>query len=117
MVSRQVTKIDQGKICSGENNIGVYLKTVALHDFSQLSRLNEQLSSEKKHITIFIVRVPPVVARNSEETAKLVNELYSQAIKIGYSVFSLGYERIVITPNTVHVEDILPQKFYGSHIN
>jgi SepF-like predicted cell division protein (DUF552 family) len=63
----------------------LYLKTISLHEISQLSKLEQQLIAEREHTTILIVRITPIVSKNPEEATKLINELYSKAIEIGYS--------------------------------
>ena len=49
-----------------------------------------------------------------EQGGKLLNELYSVAVKNNYSVFRLGEERIIVSPITVQVErekeDVIPEK-------
>jgi SepF-like predicted cell division protein (DUF552 family) len=107
MRSHQIITGIPAKMSPDETYNGVYLKTISIHDFSQLSKLQEQLLAEKAHITIFIIRVTSVIAKKPEESAKLINELYLRSTEIGYSVFSQGNERIIITPNMVHVEGII----------
>jgi SepF-like predicted cell division protein (DUF552 family) len=85
----------------------LYLKTISIYDLSQLSKLQQQLIAEREHTTILIVRITPVVSKNPEEATKLINQLYSKAIEIGYCIFRLGDERIIIAPSIVQVEGIL----------
>ena len=51
---------------------------------------------------------------DTEQGGKLLNELYSSAVKNNYSVFRLGEERIIVAPVTVQIErekeDVIPEK-------
>jgi SepF-like predicted cell division protein (DUF552 family) len=80
----------------------LYLKTVSIHDYSQLSELKENLFGNKP--TILIARITPIMLGNPESGRKLLNELCSAAAANNYSVFRLGEERIILSPDSVQVE-------------
>ena len=77
----------------------LWLKTISIHSYSQLSELQDHFSN--KEPIILIARITPIVTKNIEEGMKLVNEVYSAATKKNYSVFRLGEERIIVVPPTV----------------
>lgn len=80
----------------------LYLKTVSIHAYSQLSELRENLLGNKS--TILIARITPIMLGNPESGRKLLNELCSAAAANNYSVFRLGEERIILSPDSVQVE-------------
>jgi SepF-like predicted cell division protein (DUF552 family) len=80
----------------------LYLRTVSIHDYSQLSELKHSLIGNKP--IILIARITPIMSQNPESGGKLLNELYSIATANNYSVFRLGEERIIVTPQSVQVE-------------
>lgn len=85
----------------------LWLKTISIHSYSQLSELQGEFSN--KEPVILIARITPIVTKNIEEGMKLVNELYSVATKKNYSVFRLGEERIIVVPPNVQVKGTLYQ--------
>lgn len=90
---------------SSNQQYEVSIRTVSIHDYSQLCKLEETLSY--KEPIILIARITPLFLRNIEEGTKFVNKLHSTANKNGYTVFRLGEERIIIVPNEVRVQGIL----------
>ena len=90
----------------------LYLKTVSIRNYIQLTEIKSILS--KKEPVILIVRITPIMLEDTEQGGKLLNELYSVAVKNNYSVFRLGEERIIVSPITVQVErekeDVVPEK-------
>ena len=80
----------------------LWLKTISIHSYSQLSELQDDFSN--KEPVILIARITPIVTKNIEEGMKLVNEVYSAATKKNYSVFRLGEERIILVPSNVRVK-------------
>jgi SepF-like predicted cell division protein (DUF552 family) len=80
----------------------LFLKTVSIHDYSQLSELKENLLGNKP--TILIARITPIMLGNPESGRKLLNELCSAAAANDYSVFRLGEERVILSPDSVQVE-------------
>jgi SepF-like predicted cell division protein (DUF552 family) len=90
----------------------LYLKTVSIRNYLQLREIKNILF--KKEPVILIARLTPIMLEDPEEGAKLLNELYSVAVKNNYSVFRLGEERIIVSPITVKVERekeaVIPEK-------
>jgi SepF-like predicted cell division protein (DUF552 family) len=90
----------------------LYLKTVTIRNHLQLTEIKNILF--KKEQVILIARLTPIMLEDPEQGGKLLNELYSAAVKNNYSVFRLGEERIIISPVTVHVERekeaVIPEK-------
>jgi uncharacterized protein len=82
----------------------LWLKTISIHSYSQLSELQDDFSN--KEPVILIARITPIVTKNIEEGMKLVNEVYSAATKKNYSVFRLGEERIILVPPNVRVKSL-----------
>jgi SepF-like predicted cell division protein (DUF552 family) len=85
----------------------IYLKTICLHNRSQLSELIDIFL--RKELVILIVRISPIAIKDPETRIDLVNELYKRATKNNYSVFRQGEERIIVVHRTVKVGDILTQ--------
>ena len=81
----------------------LWLKTISIHSYSQLSELQDDFSN--KEPVILIARITPIVTKNIEEAMKLINEVYSMATK-KYSVFRLGEERIILVPSNVRVKSL-----------
>jgi SepF-like predicted cell division protein (DUF552 family) len=90
----------------------LYLKTVSIRNYLQLTEIKSILS--KKEAVMLIVRITSIMLEDPEQGGKLLNELYSVAVKNNYSVFRLGEERIIVSPITVQVErekdDVIPEK-------
>jgi SepF-like predicted cell division protein (DUF552 family) len=90
----------------------LYLKTVSIRNYLQLTKIRNNLF--KKEPVILIARLTPIMLEDPEEGAKLLNELYSVAVKNNYSVFRLGEERIIVSPVTVQIErekeDVISEK-------
>jgi SepF-like predicted cell division protein (DUF552 family) len=80
----------------------LYLKTVSIHNCSQLTELKNIIGKEEP--VILIARITPIMLEDPEQGGKLLNELYSVSVKNNYSVFRLGEERIIIAPITIQVE-------------
>jgi len=81
----------------------VWLRTISIHSYSQLSELQDNFCDNKEP-AILIARIIPIVTKNIEVTMKLINEVYSMATKKNYSVFRLGEERIILAPPNVRVK-------------
>jgi len=81
----------------------LWLKTISIHSYSQLSELKDHFCDNKEPV-ILIARITPIVTKNIEEAMKLINEVYSMATKKNYSVFRLGEERIILVPSNVRVK-------------
>jgi SepF-like predicted cell division protein (DUF552 family) len=88
------------------------LKYFILRNYLQLTEIKSILS--KKEAVMLIVRITSIMLEDPEQGGKLLNELYSVAVKNNYSVFRLGEERIIVSPITVQVErekdDVIPEK-------
>ena len=88
------------------------LKTVSIHDYLQLTEIKNVIG--KKEPVIMIARITSLMLEDPEQGGKLLNELYSVAVKNSYSVFRLGEERIIVSPITVKVERekeaVIPEK-------
>jgi SepF-like predicted cell division protein (DUF552 family) len=82
----------------------VCIKSVSVHNYSQISKLEENLSYKDIPV-ILIARITPLLIRNLG--AKFVNKLHSTASKNNYTVFRLGEERIIVVPNEVQVQSLL----------
>ncbi|HZI72227.1 MAG TPA: hypothetical protein VFD60_13810 [Nitrososphaeraceae archaeon] len=80
----------------------LYLRTVSIRNYLQLTEIKSILS--KKEPVILIVRITPIMLEDTEQGGKLLNELYSVSVKNNYSVFRLGEERIIVSPISVKVE-------------
>ena len=77
------------------------LKTMSIHDYSQLSEMTANMSDHEP--TILIARIAPLVIKNPEAANKFMDTLYTIAVKNDYSIFRLGEERIILTPHNVKV--------------
>jgi SepF-like predicted cell division protein (DUF552 family) len=82
---------------------GLCIKNVSMHDYSQLPKLKDNFLH--KDPFILIARITPILLKNPEKEASLVNEIYSAAIQNKYSVFRLGEGRIIAVPNSVRIEE------------
>jgi SepF-like predicted cell division protein (DUF552 family) len=91
------------------------IKTVSIHNYSQLEQLKESLLH--KEPIILIARITPLLTQNPEEGIKLVNELCLAATKNNYSVFRLGEERIMVVPSNVQIEDFASQQNQNAPIS
>jgi SepF-like predicted cell division protein (DUF552 family) len=58
----------------------LWLKTISIHSYSQLSELQDHFCDNKEPV-ILIARITPIVTKNIEEAMKLINEVYSMATK------------------------------------
>ena len=83
------------------------LKTICLHNHSQLSELIDIFL--RKELVILIIRISPFAIKDPEARIDIVNEIYKQATKNNYLVFRQGEERIVVVHSIVKVEDILAE--------
>jgi hypothetical protein len=83
------------------------LKTICLHNHSQLSELIDIFL--RKELVILIIRISPLAIKDPEARIDIVNEIYKQATKNNYLVFRQGKERIVVVHSIVKVEDILAE--------
>ena len=82
------------------------IKTVSIHNYSQLKDLEENLLSNEP--IMIIARIAPILSKDPEAATKLVNKIYSTYVENNYSVFRLGEERIMVIPSNVRVEGIKP---------
>ena len=83
------------------------LKTICLHNHSQLSELIDIFL--RKELVILIIRISPFAIKDPEARIDIVNEIYKQATKNNYLVFRQGEERVVVVHSIVKVEDILTE--------
>jgi len=81
----------------------LWLKTISIHSYSQLSELRDHFCDNKEPV-ILIARITLIVTKNIE-AMKLINEVYSMATK-KLSVFRLGEERIILVPSNVRVKSL-----------
>ena len=89
-----------------KNKKTLSIKTTSINSYSQLEHLKESLSG--KESIILIARITPILSKDSQAEAKLVDELYSnQAVKDNYSIFQLGEERIMVVPNSIQSKEVL----------
>ena len=58
----------------------LYLKTVSIHNYLQLTEIKNILF--KKEPVILIARLTPLMLEDPEEGGKLLNDLYSPALRI-----------------------------------
>jgi SepF-like predicted cell division protein (DUF552 family) len=79
------------------------LKTISIHNYSQLSEIEKSFLQQKEPV-ILIARITPLALKDPEELGKFVGELYAIAVKNNYSVFRLGEERIIVIPSSINVE-------------
>ena len=85
----------------------LFLKTICIHNHSQLSELIDIFL--RKELVILIIRISPFAIKDPEARIDIVNEIYKQATKNNYLVFRQGEERIVVVHSIVKVEDILAE--------
>jgi SepF-like predicted cell division protein (DUF552 family) len=85
----------------------LYIKTISIHDYSQLQDLKQNLTGGKDSVTILIARIAPIMSKDPEAAAKLVNELYDLTeIRSDYTLFRLGNDRLLLVPNNVQTQQI-----------
>jgi len=84
------------------------VKTISIHDYSQLQDLKQSLlGGEDSSITILIARITPIMSKDPDAAAKLVNELYDLTeIRNDYTLFRLGNDRVLLIPNNVQIQQI-----------
>jgi SepF-like predicted cell division protein (DUF552 family) len=95
----------KSNLSEGKKQLQMWLKTVSVHSYSQLPELEDTFC--RKEPVILIARITPIFTKSMKEGTRLVNDLYSVAIKKDYSVFRLGEERIILVPTNVQVKDHL----------
>ena len=83
------------------------LKTICLHNHSQLSELIDIFL--RKELVILIIRISQFTIKDPEARIDIANEIYKQATKHNYLVFPQGEERVVVVHSIVKVEDILAE--------
>jgi SepF-like predicted cell division protein (DUF552 family) len=81
------------------------LTATSIHDHSQLSELKKRLLQLEP--IILIARIAPLALKDPEAVSKLVSELHTTATKNNYSVFRLGEERIIVTPISINVTNMI----------
>jgi SepF-like predicted cell division protein (DUF552 family) len=103
--SRQVRQLTEISVLNETrtNQQQLCLKTLSIHNYLQLSELKRSIL-DKNEPVILIARITPIMLDNPEDGHKLLNELYSMAMKNNYSVFRLGEERIILAPTEVQVK-------------
>lgn len=86
----------------------LYIKTISIHNYSQLQDLKQNLPvGDEDSLTILIAGISPLMSKDPDAAAKLVNELYnSTEIRSNYTLFRLGKERLLVIPNNVQTEQI-----------
>ncbi len=85
----------------------LYIKTISIHDYSQLQGLKQNILESEDSITILIARIAPILLKDSDGAAKLVNELYdSTEIRSKYTLFRLGKDRFLLIPNYAKTQQI-----------
>ena len=82
----------------------LHIKTISIYTYSQLHKLKESLFLKENNV-ILIARLTPILSKYIEARDKLVNDLYSFAMKNNYSVFRLGEEKIMVVPAYIQVEE------------
>ena len=106
-ITRKLTKsVPKRNTSSSSQKYEVCIKSVSVHNYSQISKLEENLSYKDIPV-ILIARITPLFLRNLGAGAKFVNKLHSTASKNNYTVFRLGEERIIVVPNEVQVQSLL----------
>lgn len=55
------------------------IKTISIHDYSQLQDLKQNLLERQDSITILIAKITQIVSKDAEAASKVVNELYDCA--------------------------------------
>jgi SepF-like predicted cell division protein (DUF552 family) len=73
------------------------LKTISIHDYSQLSELKNYILGEKQ--VILIARITPLMEKDPDTGYRLMADLYCSATNNNYSIFRLGEERVIIIPH------------------
>jgi SepF-like predicted cell division protein (DUF552 family) len=76
------------------------LKTISIHDYSQLSELKNDILEKN---VILIARITPLMEKDPENGYRLMTDLYCLATANNYSIFRLGEERVIIIPIELHV--------------
>lgn len=85
----------------------LYVKTISIHDYSQLQDLKQSLLEGQDSITILIARITPIMAKDPDAAAKLVNELYDfTEIRGDHTLFRLGNDRLLLIPNNAQTQQI-----------
>jgi SepF-like predicted cell division protein (DUF552 family) len=106
-IARKLTKsVAKRNTSSLSQKDELCIKSVSIHNYSQISKLEENLSYKDIPV-ILIARITPLLVRNLVTGTKFVNKLYSTASKNNYTVFRLGEERIIVVPNEVQVQSLL----------
>lgn len=84
------------------------VKTISIHDYSQLQDLKQNLIGGKdSSTTILIARITPIMSKDPDAAARLVSELYdSTEIRDDYILFRLGNDRLLLMPNNVQTQQI-----------
>jgi len=84
------------------------VKTISIHDYSQLQDLKQNLIGGKdSSTTILIARITPIMSKDPDAAARLVSELYdSTEIRNDYILFRLGNDRLLLMPNNVQTQQI-----------
>jgi SepF-like predicted cell division protein (DUF552 family) len=79
----------------------LYLRTMSIYDYSQLSELKKDMAGEQQ--MILIARITPLMMKDPQARSRFMDDLYCPAIKKNYSLFRLGEERIIMIPHEVRV--------------
>jgi SepF-like predicted cell division protein (DUF552 family) len=97
--SRSVKAL-KNKVLKGNNpNNQIYLKAMALNDFSDVNVVKSELNLGN----IVILKVTPLAKKNIEDVKRVVNELCDFVKSISGDIARLGEERIVITSSDVRI--------------
>jgi SepF-like predicted cell division protein (DUF552 family) len=84
----------------------LYIKTTSIHNYSELKRLKDSLTSTQS--MILIVKIKPILSKDPQAEDRLIKELYSNnAVRENYCIFQLGEERIIVLPNIVQSKEVL----------
>ena len=85
----------------------VYIKTISIHDYSQLQDLKQNLLERRDSITILIAKITQIVSKDAEAVSKVVNGLYDcVGIRKNYTLFRLGQDRLLLIPNNAKTQQI-----------
>jgi SepF-like predicted cell division protein (DUF552 family) len=65
----------------------LYLRTMSIYDYSQLSELKKDMAGEQQ--MILIARITPLMMKDPQARSRFMDDLYCPAIKKNYSLFRL----------------------------
>jgi len=100
------TNLTLEKALSSDAKQQLCIKTISIHNYSQMQGLKINLEVGDPTV-IIIIRITPIASKDPDATMKLPNELYhSPEIRNNYSIFRLGEEGILVVSKNVQTQQI-----------